>query len=164
MIEEVMQQATTVTTVASGEFDTSLVALAALILGMIATVLSIPLAIIKIWEWWTSRTARWVNFLAPKLRDIRVLMKQLRFVEADRLYHAEIHGKGLEPALRKISPPDAELPELFFTLSILAKISEPDLLKKMKVEEAKGTLTELADTARKIVVQIDKILEKAKAA
>jgi len=167
LIEEVIQQATTVTTVTSGEFDTSWVALAALILGMIATVLSIPLAIIKIWEAWNSRTARWINLLAPKLRDIRVLMKQLRFVEADRLYHTEIHGKGFEPALSKISPPDAELPQLFFRLSFLAAYNESRLLKdgKTKDKEADVRLTALlADTARKIVAQIDKILEKAKGA
>jgi len=165
LIEEVIQQATTVTTVTSGEFDTSWVALAALILGMIATVLSIPLAIIKIWEAWTSRTARWINLLAPKLRDIRVLMKQLRFVEADRLYRTEIHGKGFEPALSKISPPDAKLPQLFFELSLLVAVTESHILKKMKDEEASVKLTaQLADTARKIVAQIDKILEKAKGA
>ena len=165
MIEEVIQQATTVTTVTSGEFDMSWVALAALILGMIATALSIPLTIIKVWEWWTSRTARWVNFLAPRLREIRVLMRQLRFVEANRLYHTEIHGKGFEPALRKISPPDAELPLLFLELSVLVAVNESHVLKNVKDEKAKVTVAaELADTARKIVAQIDKILEKAKAA
>jgi hypothetical protein len=166
LIEEVIQQATTLTTVTSGQFDTSSVALAALILGMIATVLSIPLAIIKIWEAWTSRTARWIDLLAPKLREIRMLMKQLRFVEADRLYHTEIHGKGFEPALSKISPPDAELPQLFYRLSFLVALDKSRLLKeKMKDKEADVMLTaQLADTARKIVAQIDKILEKAKGA
>lgn len=161
MIEAILQQVTTTVTSASQlDFKTEL----AFWFTIIGSGLGFVLGVIKVLEWWTSRTARWVNFLAPKLRDIRVLMKQLRFVEADRLYHTEIHGKGLEPALRKISPPDTELPQLFFKLSILVAVNESDLLRKINYEEAKVTLTELADTARMIVAQIDKILEKAKAA
>jgi hypothetical protein len=94
-------------------------------------------------------------------------MKQLRFIEADAFYHREIHGKSFESALMKISPPvgpsDPSLPQLFHRLSFINAINESSILReKFKDKEAYSKVSaQLADTARKIVAQIDKILEKA---
>lgn len=167
MIEVFLQATNTTTAITSGQSDTSGLTIIALILGMISTVLSIPLAILKIKEYHERGSNAALKLLAPKLREIRVLMKQLRFVEADRLYHREIHGKGLEPMLMKISPPvgpsDPDLPRLFFSLSFLSDITESGTIQDKHTDREAKTkrLVELTDVARNIVVQIDKILEKA---
>jgi hypothetical protein len=167
LIEVFLQATSTTTATTSGQSDTSVLAIIALILGIIFTAFSIPLAILRIKEYYERRSNAALKLLAPKLRGIRVLMKQLRFVEADRLYHREIHGKGLEPMLMKISPPvgpsDPDLPRLFFRLSFLSDITESGTIEDKHTDgEAKTKrLVELADVARRIVAQIDKILEKA---
>ena len=118
------------------------------------------LGAIRIWEWWTTRTAKWLNLLAPKLREIRVLMEQLRLTEADDFYHREIHGKGFEPALDRISghvDREHHLPSLFFRFWILLGYRRQELSR----EEPLSVTKDLADTCSKIVAQIDKILEKA---
>jgi len=168
LIEEIFLQATsTTTTIATGQSDTSGLTIIALILGVVSTALSIPLAILKIKEYYERKSKAALTLLAPKLREIRVLMKDLQFVEADRLYHTEIHGKGFEPVLMKVSPPvgpsDPALPQLFLKFSIVSSITESRIISdKLRDGEAKIKLSaELADTARKIVAQIDKILEKA---
>jgi len=168
LIEEVFLQATsTTTTIATGQSDTSGLAIIALILGIVSTALSIPLAILKIKEYYERKPKAALTLLGPKLREIRVLMKHLRFVEADRLYHTEIHGKGFEPMLMKISPPvgpsDPALPQLFYKFSLVNTITESEIITdKFRDREAKIKLSvELADVARKIVAQIDKILQKA---
>jgi hypothetical protein len=167
LIEVFLQATSTTTAITSGQSDTSALAIIALILGIISTALSIPLAILKIKEYHERGSNAALKLLAPKLRDIRVLMKQLRFVEADRLYHREIHGKGLEPMLMKISPPvgpsDPDLPRLFFRLSFVSDAFESETIgDPLRDREAKtARLEELAGVARRIVAQIDKILEKA---
>ena len=168
MIEEIFLQATsTTTTTANGQFDTSGLVIIALILGIFSTALSICLAILKIKEYYDRKPKAALTLLAPKLREIRVLMKKMRFVEADKLYHAEIHGKGFEPMLMKVSPPvspsDPALPQLFYKLSFVDAITESGIVThKFKDTEAKIKLDEeLVDVARKIVAQIDKIFAKA---
>lgn len=71
----VFQQATTtVTTVASGQSDTSLVALIALILGIVSTALSVPLAMLTIRDYFGRKSKARLELLAPKLREIRDLL------------------------------------------------------------------------------------------
>jgi hypothetical protein len=160
LIEEALQQATTTlaATASPLDFKTEL----SFWFTIIGSGLGFILGGIKLWESWTSRTGRWLNLLAPKLREIRALINSQKFVEADKLYHQEVHGKGFEPALRKISR-DTALPELFFRLSYLAAFNDSHLLKeKIKDREASVMLTVmLADTASKIVAGIDRILDKA---
>jgi hypothetical protein len=121
------------------------------------------LGAIKIWEWWTSRKGKWLNLLVPKLRDIRALMKTDHFIEASDLYHKEIHAKGFEPVLDRISghvDREHHLPSLFFRLWILLGYRRHDSER----EEPMTVTKDLADTCSRIVVQIDRILDKSKSA
>jgi hypothetical protein len=150
LIDEVLQQVTTTVTSTASQLDfkTEL----SFWFTIIGSGFGFVLGAIRVWEWYTSRAAKWLNLLAPNLREIRTLMKDTKFAEADSLYHREIHGKGFEPALRKISR-DTAIPVLFYRLSILLLIGGAERFPLIE---------DVADTASKIVLEIDKILEKAK--
>lgn len=112
LFEEVVQQTTTTTgTLGTGQFDTSLVAFVALILGIVATALSILLTMLKIREHFTRRSKQILERLAPKLREMRSsLQKDGRTRDVLRTYSEEIDSKGYEVNLRKMG---SSLPQLF---------------------------------------------------
>ena len=120
MIQEVLQQASTVTAAASQLDLRSEIQFWFTIIG---SLLAFVLGGIKVREWWISRRANWLKLLAPKLREIRALIHSSNFVDASDFYQREIHGMGFESMLTRISSPvdrDRHLPSLFFRFGILA--------------------------------------------
>jgi hypothetical protein len=113
MIEQILNTNFTVTTTVlqqpSGApflADTSWIAFIALILGVVASALSIALTAMKINEYLSHRSRAALALLAPKLREIRTLLDRswaVKDVErAYAIYDDEIIGKGLDHRLEKL--------------------------------------------------------------
>lgn len=162
MIQEVLQQTSTVTATASQLDLTSEIQSWFTIIG---SLFAFVLGGIKIWEWWSSRRANRLKLLAPKLREVRALIHSCNLADADDFYQREIHGMGFEPMLTRLSSPvdcDHHLPSLFSRFGILARSYSRSMQGPGgNTEQDKAVAKDLADTCSKIVVQIDRILEKA---
>jgi hypothetical protein len=181
LIEETLWQTTATTTVSSGQFDVSSVALVALILGIVASALSIPLTILSIRDHYTRRPKEIMKLPAPKLRTIRSMMIQSsgslppdffhgsELEKAIQVFREEIDSKGFYPQLRKITKRgrDDDLLDLFQKLYALCEQHEiarralrPDDYSYDHIQAAFETKT----IFERIIRQIDKTLEKSEGA
>jgi len=97
LIEEMLAQTTTTTTNGIGGLDSSLVALLALILAIVATALSIPLTLLRIRESWTSRLKLEVKSVATierkALVELIVRNRNKRPTSIDGIYFATGPGQ-----------------------------------------------------------------------
>jgi len=174
MIERILNTNSTVTTTttvlqqtsgASFLSDTSWIAFIALILGAVASALSIALTVMKFNEYLSRRSRATLVLLAPKLREIRTLLDRSYAVEdverAYTIYDKEIIGKGFGRRLRKIEGvPQSDYKRRFeyvfpnlFTRALTVKMhSHQDIISYDE---------EAVRLKHEVVGAIDSILEKS---